>query len=128
MLTPGLKTMDTGLEPLRTVRVYRNSDILRIAAFIPPCHRHLRLVIVAKDQTIVLHEATVAAIVRAYTDIVLHPTKKAIEYSQVKLDKSVRKPGYAEHQFIEVDRDEQEVVMKWSAMLGFEQCQQQNDS
>lgn len=99
------------------IKVYKNSDILRIVALIPPHHKHLRLVIVTKDQTIVLHEATVAAIVRAYVNVVLHPIRKAIEYVQTRLDKKERKPEYAEYQLIEKDKREEEILNEWSKLL-----------
>lgn len=92
------------------IRVYSNSDVLKIVAFIPPGHRHMRLAIFLKDQVIVLQEASVAAIARAYLEIATHPTRKAIEYIQRKLDKEVRKPGYAEYQLIEVDKTEEEIL------------------
>lgn len=105
----------------KELRVYRNSDILKIVAFIPPCHRHLRLVLITRDQVVVLQEATVAAMVRAYIDIVTHPTRRAVEYIQVRLDKE-KKPEYAEYQLIESNRAEIEIVNEMSKLLGFEKC------
>lgn len=104
------------------LKVYRNSDILKIAAFIPPCHKHLRLAIVTKDQVIVLHEATVAAIVRAYIDITTHPIRRAVEYTHVKLDKNAKKQGYAEDQLIEVNEAESTIIDKWGKVLKLEKC------
>ncbi|MEM0489723.1 MAG: hypothetical protein QXH73_00730 [Ignisphaera sp.] len=104
------------------VKVYRNSDVVKVVGFIPPNHRHMRLILVLKDQIIVLHEATVAAIARAYINIVSHPTRKAIEYIQMSLDKGSRKPNYAEHQLIEQDRAEEEIIREWCRVLGFTEC------
>ncbi|MEM1644531.1 MAG: hypothetical protein QXL96_01460 [Ignisphaera sp.] len=111
-----------GTEIAREIKVYRNSDIIKIVAFIPSCHRHIRLVLITKDQAIVLHEATVAAIVRAYVDITTHPMRRAIEYNQVKLEKDLKKSGYADHQLIESDRAEIEIINEWSRILGFKKC------
>lgn len=114
--------MSSGIKELNNIKMYRNSDILKIIAFIPPCHKHLRLVVVTKDQIIVFHEATVAAIVRAYIDITTHPTRKAVEYAQSKLDKSMRKPGYAEDQLIETNSLGNEIINEWAKVLGFKEC------
>lgn len=104
---------------IENLKIYRNSDVLKIVGFIPPGHRHIRLAIVLKDQIIVLQEATVAAIVRAYIDIISHPTRKAIEYIQVKLDKNIRKNGYAEHQLVESNKSEDEIIYEWCRNLDY---------
>lgn len=92
-----------------SVKIYANSDVLKIVGFIPPNHRHMRLALVLKDQTIVLQEATVAAIARTYLNIVAHPTRKAIECIQTRLSDN-RKPGYAEYQLVESNRSEDEII------------------
>lgn len=89
-------------------KVYRNEDVGRVIAFIPEGHAHVRLVLELKDQTVVLQEATVAAIVRAYVSVVTHPTRRAVELVRVKL--AERKPTYAEHQLIESGRSESDVL------------------
>uniref|UniRef100_A0A7C5Z0N5 Uncharacterized protein n=1 Tax=Ignisphaera aggregans TaxID=334771 RepID=A0A7C5Z0N5_9CREN len=104
---------------VKDLKIYRNSDVLKIVGFIPPGHRHMRLVIVLEDQVIVLQEATVAAIARAYIDIVSHPTRKAVEYTQVKLDKDARKSGYAEYQLIEDDKSEDQIIYEWCRDLNY---------
>lgn len=102
---------------MSTIRVYRNSDVLRVVGFIPPGHRHLRLVLVLRDQVVVLHEAAVSAIVRAYVNIVAHPTRRAVEYVRVSLKAEERKPGYAEFQLVESGRGEDEVIGEWCKHL-----------
>jgi len=93
------------------VCVYPNEGVRRVIAFIPPGHLHLRLILELEDQTIVLHEATVAAIVRAYTDITTHPIRRAIELERKFLGKgSGKKPFYARSQLLETDRLEEEIV------------------
>lgn len=95
----------------------RNADVARIIAGIPRGHYHLRLVIEARDGTrIVLHEATVAAIVRAYANIVMHPTRRALELVQACPE--TRKPGYARHQLVESPRGEEEVLDELEEVLG----------
>ena len=114
----------SSMEQITNLRIYRNSDVVKVIGFIPPGHAHMRLVLVLKDQVIVLQEATVAAIVRAYIDIVTHPTRRAVEFVQVKLDKESRKIGYAEHQLIESGRNEDEIIEEWSKIIGYSETKQ----
>ncbi len=85
----------------RVVRVYPNSCVEKIIAGIPRGHYHLRMAIVLRDQVIVLHEATVAAIVRAYASVAIHPTRKGVVYSCRRLSKGEKKHGFAEYQLVE---------------------------
>ena len=94
------------------VKIYRNEDVEEIVIGIPEKHYHIRALIKLRDQEIVLQEATLAAIARAYLSILLHPTRKGVILKQVKIDKSRRKPGYAEFQLIEVPNSEREAVEK----------------
>jgi hypothetical protein len=93
----------------KPVKSYPNESVKRVIAFIPPGHQHLRLIIELEDQIIVLHEATVAGIVRAYIDLVTHPSRKAVELSLRRLTKAERKPGYADWQLVETGRSEDEI-------------------
>lgn len=95
--------------------VYANEKVKRIVAAIPPGHKHLRLVIELEDQTIVLQEATAAALARAYVDVITHPTRRAIELVGKKV--SGAKSGYAEHQLVESGRGEEEILAEVSAIL-----------
>ncbi|MEM0119542.1 MAG: hypothetical protein QXJ38_04045 [Thermofilaceae archaeon] len=95
------------LNPVRA-KVYRNEEVKRVIAFIPRGHTHTRLILELNDQTLILQEATVAAIVRAYVSVVTHPTRHAVELVQAKLTE--RKPTYAEHQLVESNRPEEEVL------------------
>jgi len=97
------------------VRVYPNEKVRRVVAAIPPGHKHLRLVLELEDQTIVLQEAAAAAIVRAYVDVVTHPTRRAIELVGRRV--SGAKAGYAEHQLIESGRREEEVLDEVAKIL-----------
>ncbi len=101
------------------LKIYRNEDVKRIIAFIPPSHRHIRIVIEFNDQTIVLQEATIAAIVRAYIDIATHPNRKAIEMISKRMGSNERKPGYAEHQLIETNRSEEDILREVMEMLKY---------
>lgn len=97
------------------IRIYRNEDVHRVLAFIPPNHRHIRLAIEFRDQIIVVSEAVVAAIVRAYIDIATHPTRKAVELTQTLA--SERKPGYAKNQLVETGEDESRIIERGLELL-----------
>jgi len=80
--------------------ILRNEDIREIILEVPEGHRHLRTTIYLKDgEEIVLQEATVANIVRAFVSIKTHPLKKKIVLKGRKVDE--RKEGFAEWQIIE---------------------------
>ncbi len=94
----------------RGARLYPNECVSRIVAAIPPGHYHIRLLVEFRDGTrIILHEATVAAIVRAYVDIITHPSRRGVILESRRLSKSERKPGYAEWQLVEAGGEEEAV-------------------
>jgi len=96
----------TGQNP----RVYPNECIRKIIAFIPDGHLHARFMLDLGDQVIVLHEAAVAALVRAYAIVATHPTRRAVELESRRLPKKGRKLGYAEWQLLETGRNEEDVL------------------
>ncbi|UNQ73006.1 hypothetical protein [Infirmifilum sp. NZ] len=96
-------------------RVYRNEDVKRVVAFVPRGHKHVRVLIELADAAIVLQEATVAGIVRAYIDVALHPSRRAVELVSRRLEE--RKSGFAEHQLVESGRDEDEVLREIEEIL-----------
>ncbi|NPA97542.1 MAG: hypothetical protein GXO32_08085 [Crenarchaeota archaeon] len=98
-------------------KLYPNSCVKRILAGIPDGHMHLRLVIELCDQAIVLHEATVAAIVRAYASVALHPKRRAIELRSRRMSKDERKPLFAEHQLLETDQIESSLITELEKIL-----------
>ncbi len=99
-------------------KLYPNECVKRVLAFIPRGHMHLRLALELCDgTTIILHEAAVAGIVRAYTMVALHPTRRAVELRGVRLPKNARKLGYAEWQLVETGRPEEEVVGEGERLL-----------
>ncbi len=104
-------------DSVRLTKVYRNRDVLRIVGLIPEGHSHIRLVLELNDQTIVLQEATVAAIVRAYVTISTHPTRRAVELLNIKLGSGSKKVGYSEYQLIESSRTEEEILSEWAEKL-----------
>ncbi len=83
-------------------------DVKRIVAFIPKGHKHIRVMIEFDDSIIMLQEATVNSILRAYINVSFHPLRRACELILTRL--AERKKEYAEYQHIESDRDEDEII------------------
>jgi hypothetical protein len=82
----------------------RNRAVARIVVGIPEGHSHLRARIEsASGDVITLQEATLAALTRAYIDIKTHPERTAVELLAEIVGQ--RKPGFAEHQLLEVESD-----------------------
>jgi len=92
------------------VRVLRNEDVSRVIAFIPPGHRHTRAALFIGDEVLVLQQATLDALIRAYVLVALHPIRRAVELVSVKVLKGIRKEGFTEYQLIESGRSEDEVL------------------
>lgn len=102
----------------KDVVVYRNEDIERVIAFIPPGHMHVRVLIETKDKIIVFQEATIAGIIRAYVNVGMHPYKKALELQCTRLRKDSRKIGFAEYQLIESNRSEKSILDEVASIIG----------
>lgn len=81
-------------------RILRTEDVVGLVAEIPEGHQHLRTTLRMADGTaITLQEATVAAIVRAYTAIKTDPVRSKVSMRGRILPS--RKTGYAEWQLLE---------------------------
>ncbi len=77
-----------------------NSDIREIEISVPAGHRHLRTVLRLQDgERIVLQEATVANLVRAFITVKTHPQCTAIRLRGVQLEE--KKEGFADWQLLE---------------------------
>lgn len=94
----------------KEVHVYRNEDIKRIIAFIPRGHLHVRVLIETSDKIMVFQEATIAGVIRAYINVAMHPYRKAVELKSIRLSKNSRKLGFAEHQLIETNRLDNDIL------------------
>ncbi len=100
------------------VKIYRNEDVVEIIAAIPNGHYHVRFLVRFKDQEILLQEATVAAIVRAYVLTALHPIRRGIILRRRVLGKESRKKGFASAQLIEEHGSEEEAVSYITKIMG----------
>ncbi|MCD6451579.1 MAG: hypothetical protein J7L64_04385 [Acidobacteria bacterium] len=81
--------------------ILRNEDITEVIIGIPEDHRHLRAVIKTKlGKTIIIHEASLANMVRAYITVKTHPVKKAVRLIGREIT-AERKGEYAHYQLLE---------------------------
>ncbi len=102
----------------REIHVYSNSDVEKIVAGIPSGHYHTRFAIFLKDQVIILQEATVAALVRAYAYTSIHPTRRGIILVQKLLGSNEKKHGFAKYQLIEISGSGDKAVKIIDELLG----------
>jgi hypothetical protein len=81
-------------------RIIRNDEIAEVVVGAPSGHRHIRATIRLSDGSeIVLQEAAVAAIVRAFVTVKTHPVTDSIRLAGRSVDD--RKSGFAEWQLME---------------------------
>ncbi|MEM0380354.1 MAG: hypothetical protein QW607_01005 [Desulfurococcaceae archaeon] len=92
------------------VKIYKNTDVEEIVIAIPDNHVHVRLLIKFKDQSILINEAVIAAIVRGYLSIALDPVRRGIVFKQVVFSKDSVKRGYDTVQLIEIPDSEKQAV------------------
>lgn len=78
----------------------RNEDIKEILVEVPAGHKHIRTKITLQDGTeLVLQEAAVANITRAYITVKTHPQKESVKLKGRQLTE--KKDGYAVWQLLE---------------------------
>ena len=78
----------------------RNEDIKEILVEIPEGHKHIRTTITLQDDTeLVLQEAAIANITRAYITVKTHPQKESVKLKGRQL--TDKKDGYADWQLLE---------------------------
>lgn len=84
--------------------ILANEDIAEITLAVPEGHRHLRARIsLFSGQEIVLQEATIANLVRAYIGIKTHPVTHSCQMIGQRMDPGATKQGYATWQLLEKD-------------------------
>jgi hypothetical protein len=78
----------------------RNEDIKEILLEIPEGHKHIRTTITLQDGSeLVLQEAAIANITRAYITVKTHPQKTSVKLKGTPLNE--KKAGYADWQLLE---------------------------
>ena len=87
-------------------RILANADIKEIVLAPPPGHQHLRATIkLHTGEEIVLQEATVANLVRAYVGIKTHPQTSECLLVGRELSDGEKKDGFAVWQLLEGEND-----------------------
>lgn len=83
-------------------RILVNADIAEIVLAPPHGHQHLRATIkLHSGEEIILQEATVANLVRAYVGIKTHPKRRSCRLVGKELREGEMKKGFAEWQLLE---------------------------
>ena len=86
--------------------VLANADIAEIIVAAPEGHQHLRTTITLQSgERIVLQEATLANLVRAYIEIKTHPLKQRVRLVGKQVGEAERKKGFAAWQLLEEEGD-----------------------
>jgi len=94
--------MEKGMTPL----ILSNAEIREIELVVPEGHRHLRTTLRLQDGSeIILQEATVANLVRAYVTIKTHPSRTGCRLVGRQLSEEERKDGFAGWQLLEIDEN-----------------------
>lgn len=85
-------------------RVLATTDIREIKLGIPPGHQHLRATLrLQSGEELVLQEATVAGLVRAFVAVKTHPLKTEVRLTGREMPEKETKPGFAVWQLLEED-------------------------
>jgi hypothetical protein len=85
-------------------RVLTNAEITEIFIAPPEGHQHLRTTIkLQSGESIVLQEATVANLVRAYVAIKTHPQRQNVRLLGQELSEKEKKKDFATWQLLEED-------------------------
>jgi hypothetical protein len=88
--------------------IVRNEDVIELVLEVPEGHTHLRTSLVLRDGSeMVLQEATVANLVRAYVTLKTHPGKERLKLQGKRLGQ--KKEGYAEWQLLEAEEKDETV-------------------
>ncbi len=83
-------------------RILANADIAEIILAPPDGHQHLRATIkLHTGEEIILQEATVANLVRAYVGVKTHPKRRSYRLVGQELTEKQRKKGFADWQLLE---------------------------
>jgi hypothetical protein len=85
--------------------IIHNSDILELTLAVPEGHRHLRAAFRLADGTrLVLPEAAVANLARAYVTIQTSPTVRGVRLIGRQVEPEALKEGYATWQLLEAEQ------------------------
>lgn len=87
-----------------------NDEVDRVLMGIPKDHKHVRTMLEIRNKRLILQEATIASIVRAFTTLKTHPTLHGVELRKRTCE--TRKNGYAAHQLLESEKSSDDVILE----------------
>lgn len=101
------------------VDTIHNDDVQRILVGMPANHQHMRAALELRDgRCIILQEAVLAALVRAYVNIETHPERRAVRMVGA-VDLPRRKTGFASYQLVEDDGADEEIARALGLLVDF---------
>lgn len=101
---------------METVIRLSTQNVTQLLFSTPENHKHCRLVLKTdQSSTLVLSEALVAAIVRAYVTIKTHPKRSGIEMTTALI--SDGKPDFASWQLLETDKPDSDIQRETASFL-----------
>jgi len=101
------------------VDTVHNDDVHRILVGIPENHKHLRAALELRDgRCIILQEAVLAALVRAYVNVETHPERRAARMVGT-VDMPRRKADFATYQLIEDGGSDDEIARALGLLVDF---------
>jgi len=85
--------------------VLRNDQVVALEVSVPAGHRHLRARLCLDDgRTIVIQEATLAAMARAYLIAKTDPLEGACRLRGVRIDETRLREGFADWQLLPIEK------------------------
>lgn len=90
-------------------------DVEECLLAVPRCHRHLRLALRYGDEVLILPEAVVAVVVRAYLTVQTHPQRRAIHLVAREVPNA--KHGFAARQLLEQETPDEEIEKRLHDLL-----------
>ena len=103
---------------MNKIHIIRNEDVNKVLVGVPKGHKHIRISIELQNGlSLILQEATIANILRAYTTVKTHPSVRAQELEMQTLSTKQRKEGYAVHQLIETPKKSKKIEIELKELL-----------
>ncbi|MBS7645355.1 MAG: hypothetical protein QW569_03090 [Candidatus Bathyarchaeia archaeon] len=97
------------MTPEKFKLILRNRDVNSILIGTPTGHSHIRAIMETRYGTIILQEATIANLVRAYITLKTHPKIRSMNLTLNEMDEGEAKPGFAKFQLLEREVDTVEI-------------------
>lgn len=101
------------------VDIIHNDDVQRMLVGVPTGHQHVRAALELRDgRCLILQEATIAALVRAYVTVNTHPQTRGVKMVG-HMDLPRRKMDFAPYQMVEDGGSDAEVARALGLLVDF---------